>query len=115
MGGWNMKSLAWMGMVLLLLAACGDAGDAGSPRTAGELCDEVCGWPDQCFAELGVPLQDSECLSACEQSVDAVGFACLQAIAGTVSCLGTCDFNALTEADINRCQGEAEAISTNCD
>lgn len=104
-----------MGMVCLLLAACGDAGDGGSPRTAGELCDEVCAWPDQCFAELGVPLQDSECLSECAQSADAVGLACLQAIASTVSCLGTCDFNGLTEADINRCQGEAQAISTHCD
>jgi hypothetical protein len=110
-----MKSLAWMGMILLLLAGCGDSGTNGSARTAGELCDQVCGWPDACFVELGVPVEDAECVASCEASVEVVGLPCLQAINNTVSCLGTCEFDALTEQQILACQGEAEAISTACD
>ncbi|MBW2380498.1 MAG: hypothetical protein JRG70_13265 [Deltaproteobacteria bacterium] len=110
-----MRSLALMGMALLLLGGCGDSNGAGSARTAGELCDEVCGWPDACFAELGVPLQDAECVQSCEASVEVVGLPCLQAINNTVACLGTCDFNALTEQQILSCQDEAEGISGACD
>jgi len=110
-----MKVLAWMGLALLLLVGCGDSGNNGSARTAGELCDEVCGWPDACFAELGVPVEDAECLQSCEASVEVVGLPCLQAINNTVSCLGTCDFNALTDQQILACQDEAEAISAACD
>ena len=110
-----MKSLASVGMLLLLLAACGDSGTNGSARTAGELCDQVCGWPDACFAELGVPVEDAECVASCEASVEVVGLACLRAINDTVSCLGTCDFDALTDQQILACQDEAQAISTACD
>ena len=109
-----MRAGAWIGMVVLLLAGCGDSG-SGAPRTSGELCDQVCGWPDQCFTELGVPVSDATCVSDCMQSVEVVGFACLQAIASTVDCLGTCDFNALTDADIQRCQGVAQSVSNACE
>jgi len=109
-----MKSLAFVGMVLLL-CGCGDSGKGGSARTAGELCDEVCGWPDACFAELGVSLEDGECVQSCEASVEVVGLPCLQAINDTASCLGTCDFDSLTDQQILACQGEAEAISAACD
>lgn len=109
-----MKSFALIGTLVLLLAGCGDSGP-GAARSAGELCDEVCGWPDQCFVELGVPVEDAQCIQSCESQVDVVGIGCLAAIADTVACLGTCDFDALTEADINRCQSAAEAISTACE
>jgi hypothetical protein len=110
-----MKSIASVGAILLLLAACGDSGTNGSARTAGELCDEVCAWPDACFAELGVPVADAECIASCEESVQVVGLPCLQAINNTVSCLGTCDFNALTDQQILACSDEAEVISAACD
>jgi len=110
-----MRLLALMGMALLLLASCGDSGGRGSARTAGALCDEVCGWPDQCFAELGVPLEDAECIQSCEASVEYVRVACLAAIADTVSCLGTCDFESLTNEQILNCQDEAERISSSCE
>ena len=110
-----MRLLALTGMTLLLLASCGDSGNGGAARTAGELCDEVCGWPDQCFAELGVPLEGAECVQSCEASVEVVGLPCLQAINNTVTCLGTCDFNALTDRQILNCQDEAQAISTACE
>jgi len=102
-------------MGVLLFGGCGDSGEGRTARTAGELCDEVCGWPDACFAELGVPVEDAECAQSCEASVEVVGLPCLQAINNTVACLGTCDFNALTEQQILACQDEAEAISAACD
>jgi hypothetical protein len=110
-----MKSLAFVGMILLLLGGCGDSGNGGSAGTAGGLCDQVCGWPDVCFAELGVPLEDAECIQSCEASVEVVGLACLQAINNTVACLGTCDFNALTDQQVLACQDEAQAISAACE
>jgi hypothetical protein len=54
-------------------------------------------------------------VASCEASVEVVGLPCLQAINNTVSCLGTCEFDALTEQQILACQDEAEAISTACD
>jgi len=110
-----MRFLASASMALLLLGGCGDSGTGSSRATAGELCDEVCGWPDACFVELGVPLQDTECVQSCEASVEVVGLPCLQAINNTVGCLGTCEFDALTDQQILACQGEAEAISAACD
>ena len=110
-----MKTLTWMGMVLLLVAGCGDSGTNGTARTAGSLCDEVCGWPDQCFAELGAPLNDGDCMAECEASVEVVGVACLGAIANTVSCLGTCDFESISQAQAEACVDEAQAISAACD
>lgn len=110
-----MRGFGWMGLALLLLGGCGESGKGASARTAGELCDEVCGWPDACFAELGVPLQDADCVASCEASVEVVGLPCLQAINNTVSCLGTCDFDALTDQQLLDCQDEAEVISAACD
>ena len=110
-----MKSLAWMGMALFLLVACGDSGTNGTARTAGSLCDEVCGWPDECFVALGVPLQGAECMQNCEASVDAVGVDCLGAIVDTVDCIGTCDVESITEQQALACQGEAEAIVAACE
>ena len=110
-----MKSLAWMGLALLFVIGCGDSGRDGTARTAGGLCDEVCGWPDQCFVALGVPLQGSECMQNCEVSVDAVGVACLGAIVDTVDCLGTCDIESITEQQALACQGQAEAIAAACE
>lgn len=104
-----------MAVVLLLLAGCGDSGDGGAARTAPELCDEVCGWPDQCFVELGVPIEDSTCVSDCMQSVEFFGVACLEAIADTVSCLGTCDPMSITQEDAERCQSTALGIETACE
>lgn len=101
--------------MIALLTSCGDSGENGAARTAGELCDEICGWPDACFAELGVPVDDGDCLPTCEASVEVVGLGCLQAINNTVSCLGTCDFEALTNEQILDCQDEAEAIAAACD
>jgi len=110
-----MKNLAWMGMTLLLLASCGDSGGRGDARTANELCEQVCGWPDQCFAELGVPLEDAECVQSCEASVEVVGLPCLRAMNDTISCLGTCDFEMLSDQQILSCQDEAEAILATCE
>ena len=104
-----------VGMALVLLAGCGDSGRGGAARTAGELCDEICGWPDACFQELGVPVQDEECMQSCEASVEVVGLPCLQAINNTVACLGTCDFESLTEQQILACQDEGQAVSGACD
>jgi len=113
--GGNMRLLASMGMALLLLASCGDSNGLGAARTAGELCDEVCGWPDMCFAELGAEIQGDQCVDACVQQVDVVGVDCLRAIANVVSCLGTCDFESLSNDQILACQDEAEAISAACE
>lgn len=110
-----MKTLTWMGMVLVLAAGCGDSGGSGTARTAGGLCDEVCGWPDQCFAELGAPLNDGDCMAECEASVEVVGVACLGAIADVVSCLGTCDFESIGPAEAEACADQARAISDVCE
>ncbi len=109
-----MKSLAWMGMALLLLAGCGGSDDNGAARTANGLCDEVCGWPDSCFAELGVPMQ-GDCIESCMASVDVVGIDCLGAIADTISCLGTCNVNDLTNEELLACQDQALRISNTCE
>jgi hypothetical protein len=104
-----------MGMTLLLLAGCGEGDVSGGARTAGALCDEVCGWPDMCFEQFGAPIQGDECVQACVQQVDVVGVACLAAIADTVSCLGTCDLESLTQEQLLDCQDKAEAIAASCD
>ena len=110
-----MKTLAWMGMTLLLLVGCGESNAPGAAFSGDSLCDEVCGWPDACFEALGAPLGGADCMEACEASVDAVGAACLGAIADTVNCLGTCDVESITESQALACQDEAERISSSCD
>jgi hypothetical protein len=109
-----MKLLALMGMVLLL-ASCGDSGDNGTARTGGSLCDEMCGWPDECFVALGVPLQGSECMQSCEASVEVVGVDCLGAIVDTIACIGTCDVESITEEQALACQSEAERVVSSCE
>jgi hypothetical protein len=101
-------------MGLLLLGSCGDS-DSGSPRTAAEVCDEICGWPDECFVQLGVPVQDAECVQSCEAQVDLVGLDCLRSISDTVACLGTCDFESLTEEQVLDCQDVALRIQSDCE
>ena len=73
----------------------------------------MCGWPDDCFAQLGV--NGSDCRQACEESVDSVGLACLQAIHDGVACLGTCDPEAITNEDVVRCEAAAQAIDSACE
>jgi hypothetical protein len=81
-----------------------------------EACGEVCGLPDQCFVELGLGFEPgAECVQSCEAQVSVVGVDCLTAISDTVSCLGSCDFNALTEQQILDCQDEAQAIQSACE
>jgi hypothetical protein len=101
-------------MGLLLLASCGDSG-SGSPRTAAQVCDEICGWPDQCFVQLGVPVQGAECVQSCEEQADLVGLDCLRTISDTVACLGTCDFESLTEEQVLDCQDVASHIQSACE
>ena len=111
----NLALLFLTGMVLLLLASCGESDAPGGARTAGALCDEVCGWPDMCFAELGAPIQGDQCVEACVEQVDIVGVDCLAAIADTIACLGTCDVESITQEQALACQDEAERISASCE
>jgi hypothetical protein len=89
-------------------------GGAGNPRTAGSVCDEVCGWPDECFVEFGVPVA-GDCTATCEASVETAGVACVGAIADTIACLGTCDVESITEEQALACQDEAQRISAACE
>ena len=109
-----MRAWASFGLALLLLSGCGDSNAAGA-RTAGQVCDEICGWPDACFVQLGVPVQAAECVQSCEAQADLVGLGCLRAISDTVNCLGTCDFESLTDQQILNCQSVALAIDAACE
>lgn len=111
----DMKLLGGMGLALLLLSSCGDSGPASQARTAAQVCNEMCGWPDECFTALGVPVQGAECVQACEAQVEVVGIECVSAISNTIDCLGTCDLQSLGEDDALRCQGQAQAISDHCE
>jgi hypothetical protein len=110
-------------VAVVAIAACGDTtdgysggagGDVGEPRTAEAICNEVCGWPDECFVAFGVPVA-GDCAATCESSVETVGIACVQAIADTVACLGTCDVESITEQRALACQDDAERIGASCD
>jgi len=96
-------------------SGAGGAGGAGGGRTAAEVCDEMCGWPDECFTQLGVPVQGADCVQTCNAQAELVGIACISAINSTISCLGTCDVESLTVEQQLACQDEAEAISAACD
>ena len=109
MRGWGL-----LGLALLLLSSCGDS-DAAGARTAAQVCDEICGWPDACFVQLGVPVQGAECVQSCEAQADLVGLGCLRAISDTVNCLGTCDVESLTDQQILNCQSVALAIDAACE
>jgi hypothetical protein len=109
-----MKLLGGLGLALLLLGGCGDSGSSRA-RTAAQVCDEMCGWPDECFAQLGVPVQGADCVQACEAQVEVVGFECVSAISNTIACLGTCDVESLSQSQLLACQDAALAIEAACD
>ena len=71
--GVRMRAWASFGLALLLLSGCGDSNAAGA-RTAGQVCDEICGWPDACFVQLGVPVQAAECIQSCEARTNYLMF-----------------------------------------
>jgi hypothetical protein len=54
-------------------------------------------------------------MQSCEAQVGLVGLDCLTTILDTVACLGTCDFQSLTEEQILDCQDEAQAIQSACE
>ncbi len=107
---------AWwlLGLGLLVLSSCGDS-TGGEARTAAQVCDQICGWPDQCFVQLDVPIQGVECVQNCEAQADLVGVACLRALSETVACLGTCDLASLTEQQALACQSFALEIQAACE
>jgi hypothetical protein len=121
-----MGKLLFIVGVAVALAACGEssghdsgtggAGGAGTAnaRIASQVCDELCGWPDECFTQLGAPLEGADCVQTCEAQVGLVGVACVSAISSTISCLGTCDVESLTLEQQIACADEAEAISAAC-
>jgi len=110
----GMKLLGGLGLALLLLGGCGDSGTSSQARTAAQVCDEMCGWPDECFTQLGVPIQGAECVQACEAQVEFVGIDCVRSISDTIACLGTCDVESLSQSQALACQDEAEAIASAC-
>jgi len=111
----GMKLFWGLGLALLLLGGCGDSGSSSSQaRTAGQVCDEMCGWPDECFTQLGVPVQGADCVQACEAQVEVVGIECVSAISNTIACLGTCDVESLSQAEALACQDQALAIGDAC-
>ena len=110
-----MRILGGLGLALLLVCGCGDLGSRAEARLASQVCDEMCGWPDECFEQLGVPLQGGDCVQACEAQVGVYGIGCVSAISSTIACLGTCDVASLTEEQALACQDEARAIETACE
>ena len=109
-----MRAFVILGLALLVLSGCGDS-NTGAARTAGQVCDEICGWPDACFVQLGVPVQGAECVQSCVAQADLVGVGCLRAISDTVNCLGTCELESLTDQQIRNCQSVALAIDSACE
>jgi hypothetical protein len=107
-----MKVLGVLGLALLLIS-CGDSNSRSGPRSAAQACDEICGWPDECFASLGIPVQ-ADCVQSCEASVDAVGLDCISAILTTIDCLGTCDLQSVTNEQALACREQALAIDSAC-
>jgi hypothetical protein len=110
-----MRILGGLGLALLLASGCGDLGSRAEARIASQVCDELCGWPDECFAQLGAPLEGADCVQTCEAQAELVGIACISAINSTISCLGTCDVESLTLEQQIACADEAEAISAACE
>ncbi|KPK17282.1 MAG: hypothetical protein AMJ62_02240 [Myxococcales bacterium SG8_38] len=80
-----------------------------------QVCDEMCGWPDECFTQLGAPVQDAECVQSCQTQAELVGVDCLSAISDTIACLETCDLQSLTEQQVLACQDEAMVIERACE
>ena len=109
-----MRAWGMLGLALLLISGCGDS-NTEVARSAGQVCDEICGWPDACFVQLGVPVQGAECVQSCAMQADLVGLDCLRAISDTVNCLGTCDLESLTDQQLLNCQSVALAIDSACE
>ena len=74
----------------------------------------MCGWPDECFTQLGVSLDGADCVQTCEAQVGVYGIDCVSAISSTIACLGTCDLESLTQEQALACQDEALAIESAC-
>lgn len=110
-----MKTLGFIAVALLLLGGCGDADEAAQARSAAQVCNEICGWPDECFIQLGVPIQGADCVPSCESQAELVGLACLTAISDTVTCLGTCEVESITEQQALACQSIALRIESACE
>ena len=114
-----MKTLGGLGLALLLLGGCGDLGSRAEARLTGQVCDQLCGWPDECFTQLGFPLEGADCVQTCEAQGAIHGFCCVSAISSMISCLGTCDVESLTEeqaaALAMECQDEAAGIESACE
>jgi len=51
----------------------------------------------------------------CEAQVEVVGIGCVSAISSTIACLGTCDVESLTQAELLACQDEALKIESACE
>lgn len=95
--------MLWLG---LMLVGCGD--------DAADACNSLCdGQSGDCLAEFG--LQSEDCFDSCQAQVDQVGEKCMSAIAATLECLGTCDPEELSEADLLACQDEAFAVADRCE
>ncbi|MGB5367449.1 MAG: hypothetical protein WBM75_18630 [Polyangiales bacterium] len=110
-----MRILGGLGLALLLASGCGDSGSKARARVGSQVCDELCGWPDECFTQIGVPLQAADCVQTCEAQIEVVGIDCVSAVSTTIACLGTCDPESLTEAELLDCQDEALAIESACE
>ena len=78
-------------------------------------CDEVCSLPGECVVELGIPFQGGNCMTDCQAQVEVSGSACINAILDTIACLGTCDLESLSQAELLACQDEALVIETACE
>ena len=115
----GMRILGGLGLALLLASGCGDLDSRARALTPPQVCNELCGWPDECFAQLGYPLEGADCVQTCEAQGGLVGFGCISALNSMISCIGTCDVESLTEAEAaaaaERCQGQVDAISAACD
>ena len=103
----GMKLFGGILVAAVLACGCGDS--------ASQACGELCSMPDECFAELGIPPQGSDCMQACEAQVEYVGVECINVIADTIECLGTCDVESLTNEELLACQDEALSIESACD
>ncbi len=71
--------------------------------------------PDECFAELGVPVSGGDCMQACVAEIESVGVSCVNAISDTIACLPSCDLESLSDAELLACQDEALRITQACD
>ena len=104
-----MEVMRWVGIGIIglgLIAGCGDS----SADACSSLCDGVA---QSCLDEFDIPAGD--CFDTCQSQIDAVGEKCVTAIADTIKCLGTCEEDELSEADLLACQDEALRINDHCE